>query len=93
MMRARFIMPALLAFAAALTVNPAFAQDQGQTFNGSDDGAGERRTTVVQPYIEVSQIISAELTPGDDVLTYTQVAAGVDINVQGRNSGGRFAAL
>lgn len=76
-MRARSIMPALLLVGlAALTASPAFAQDQG-----------ERRNAVIQPYIEVSQVISAELTPGDDVLTFTQVAVGVDVNVQGRNSG------
>jgi len=42
--------------------------------------------TFVQPYIEVSQVVNAELTPGDDVLTFTQVAAGVDTTVVGRNS-------
>lgn len=88
MMRGRSLWSALIAAAAAVAVAcPAVAQDQGQVFGGSDDGAGERRAAMVQPYIEVSQIISAELTPGDDVLTYTQLAAGVDINVQGRNSG------
>lgn len=61
-------------FASAASV-PAFAQED-------DD-----RRTIVQPYIEVNQVLSAEITPGDDVLTFTQVAAGVDINRQGRNSG------
>lgn len=42
----------------------------------------------VQPYIEVSQVALAELSPGDDVVTYTQLAAGVDASVQGRNNGG-----
>jgi hypothetical protein len=42
---------------------------------------------VIQPYIEVGQVLSAELSPGDDVLTFTTVAVGVDINLQGRNSG------
>jgi hypothetical protein len=84
-MSIRSIMPALLAAAAgALCAAPALAQDQGQSQGGAP---GQRSNRVVQPYIEVSQILSAELTPGDDVLTFTQVAAGVDINVQGRNSG------
>lgn len=48
---------------------------------------GQRANRVVQPYIEVGQVVSAELSPGDDVLTFTQIAAGVDLNVQGRNSG------
>ncbi|MGB3796222.1 MAG: preprotein translocase subunit YajC, partial [Alteraurantiacibacter sp.] len=33
-----------------------------------------------------SQVITAQLQPGDDVLTYTQLAAGVDATVAGRNS-------
>lgn len=76
MHRTAIWLPALAALVASF---PAQAQDRGQD-------EGERRT-VVQPYIEVGQVLSAELTPGDDVLTFTQVAAGVDANRQGRNSG------
>jgi hypothetical protein len=65
---------ALFGLLVSTTAVPAFSQD------------GERRTNI-QPYIEINQVLSAEITPGDDVLTYTQVAAGVDINTQGRNSG------
>ncbi|MEM6586164.1 MAG: preprotein translocase subunit YajC, partial [Pseudomonadota bacterium] len=43
-------------------------------------------TTFVQPYIEVNQVLTAQLTPGDDVLTFTQIAAGVDTTIAGRNS-------
>ncbi len=32
-------------------------------------------------------MLSAQLSPGDDVLTFTTIAVGVDINLQGRNSG------
>ena len=53
----------------------------------AQDSVGEPRAVTVQPYIEVSQVLSAELTPGDDVLTFTQIAAGVDVNALGRNSG------
>ena len=42
----------------------------------------------IEPYAEVSQVVVAELSPGDDVATYTQLAAGVDASVQGRNNGG-----
>ncbi len=69
----------LVGLAAGVVANPAFAQDSGS--RGSD------RAVTVQPYIEVSQILSAELTPGDEVVTFTQIAAGVDLNAQGRNSG------
>ncbi len=76
----------LVGLAAIVVAAPANAQDEGGV---SADGNGPR--VAVQPYIEVSQIISAEITPGDDVLTYTQVAAGVDIAAAGRNSGGSLS--
>ncbi|MEL6530580.1 MAG: preprotein translocase subunit YajC [Pseudomonadota bacterium] len=68
----------LVGLAAVAVAAPAAAQDQGDR-----DGPA----VAVQPYIEVSQILSAELSPGNDVVTFTQVAAGVDLNAQGRNSG------
>ncbi len=67
----------LAVFCAGISSVPAFAQGTGET----------PRAVVIQPYIEVSQILSAELSPGDEVVTYTQLAAGTDINAQGRNSG------
>ncbi len=84
-MRMSSIAAALLA--GSLLAAPAFAQDQGQGQGQGGDAPAQRRGRVVQPYIEVSQIVSAELTPGSDVVTFTQIAAGVDVNVQGRNSG------
>ena len=90
-MTVRSIKSALLATAfAAVCVSPAYAQDQSsdQTSGGEGgESTSQRGNRAVQPYIEVSQIVSAQLTPGDEVLTFTQLAAGVDINVQGRNSG------
>lgn len=62
--------------AIAFTSAPALAQD-----------SNEVRAVQVRPYIEASQILSVALTPGDDVLTYTQLAAGVDANAQGQYSG------
>lgn len=95
MRRAIFALPLALAGLAAAA--PACAQNQpmgaGQAQGqgagqGQGGGAGSQRTNrVVQPYIEVGQVLSAELSPGDDVLTFTTIAVGVDINVQGRNSG------
>jgi hypothetical protein len=86
-MRARILASMLLAAAAAV---PAHAQNQGPgqaQGQGTDQLSGQRGQRIVQPYIEVAQIVSAELSPGNDVVTFTQIAAGVDINVQGRNSG------
>jgi hypothetical protein len=50
-------------------------------------GRGGRVVDVV-PYIDVAQVVVAELSPGSDVVTYSQVAAGVDASVQGRNNQG-----
>lgn len=86
MMRPRnFAAGLIAAVLVAVGGAPAIAQDQGQGQGGGTPG--QRSNRVVQPYIEVGQIVSAELSPGNDVVTFTQIAAGVDINVQGRNSG------
>jgi len=80
------ILASALTFNGLFCATPALAQAQGQ--QGDPGGPGDQGSTrIIQPYIEVSQIISAELSPGDDVLTFTQVAVGVDLNLQSRNSG------
>lgn len=48
-------------------------------------GRGGKRVDVT-PYIEIDQIVTAELSPGSDVLTYTQAAVGVDASIYGRNN-------
>lgn len=40
----------------------------------------------VVPYIEAQQVLTQELSPGSDTLTYTVAAAGVDASIAGRNS-------
>lgn len=88
-MRLTALVPALLAGAALLgSAAPAFAQAQPPlgAQQGGEQQPQQRRGRVVQPYIEASQIVSAELSPGDDVVTFTQVAVGVDVNLEGRNS-------
>ena len=59
---------------AAIAAFPATAQTQDQP---------QGRSKYVQPYIELTQVATADLTNGDDVLTYTQVAAGIDAGVSG----------
>jgi hypothetical protein len=61
----------LLAVAAAM---PAAAQSGRQTGAGS----GGRQVTIA-PYIEASQSLSADLNGDSDVVTYTSVAAGIDV--------------
>ena len=67
-----------LSLAAVAMSAPALAQDEG---------SGQRSRQVrVAPYIEANQVLTAEISPGSDTVTYTQVAAGVDLAVQGRNN-------
>jgi hypothetical protein len=51
-------------------------------------GAGKRagKKVHVSPYIEAQQVVQAELSPGDQVLTWTSLAAGIDAGVSGRNT-------
>lgn len=64
---------------------PAESFKPGKTGKRASGGEGERRLAF-QPYIEVDQVVDAELSPGNDVLTYTQVAAGVDAAISGRRN-------
>lgn len=42
----------------------------------------------VTPYIEADQVLTAEVSPGSDTVTYSSVAAGVDVTATGRYSAG-----
>lgn len=66
--------------AVAALGSPAAAQ--------SDDSGQRTRQVRVAPYIEANQVLTAELSPDSDAVTYTQVAAGADVSVQGRYNGG-----
>lgn len=44
------------------------------------------RNAEIAPYLEVQQILVADLKDGTDVLTYTSVAAGVDASIQTRGA-------
>ncbi|RIV90889.1 preprotein translocase subunit YajC [Aurantiacibacter xanthus] len=70
------------ALALALTsafAAPVLARD-GET------GGEHRSRTRITPYIQASQVVTAELQPGSDVFTYTRLGAGVDAAISGRNS-------
>lgn len=49
--------------------------------------AGVSKKVEISPYIEAGQVVTAELSPGDDVLTYSRIAAGVEMALAGRNNG------
>lgn len=63
----------LLCAAAAILVDaaPALAKD---------------KKTQVTPYLEVGQVVTADLKGGGDVLTYSTAAAGVDVTVSNARS-------
>lgn len=51
-------------------------------------GAGGGARTTIKPYIEATQNVLYELSPGDDVLTYSTIAAGVDVALNCRRTQG-----
>lgn len=96
-MRARLTIYPLSALLAGLALAvPAQAQDEAPA--GVADGAGEASLSKpragghgrlqVAPYIEAAQVLTSELSPGSETLTYTRVAAGVDAAINGRNTSG-----
>jgi hypothetical protein len=66
---------------------PEASSDRGRGGRGT---RGVKRTTIV-PYIEAAQIVTKELSPGDDLLTYSRLAAGVDGTIVGRNTAGSLS--
>ncbi len=67
--------------------------DSGDEAADDDDSSGGlggmvKRTGRVRvtPYIEAQQVVTAELSPGNEVLTYSTVAAGIEANLSGRNA-------
>ena len=82
---------AALALSGVLPLaSPAIAQqsrDAGADEAESRSESRASRRARIDPYIEANTIANWQITPGDDVLTYTQLAAGVDASVQGRNTG------
>lgn len=67
--------------------------DAGQAGDEGESGEAETnlRRTSIEPYIEASQIVTWQISPGDDVVTYSQLAAGVDATLAGRNNGGTIS--
>ena len=62
------------------------AQDETAVEEARDEARESRQRAEIVPYIEAAQIFTHELEPGDDTVTYTRVAAGIDASVAGRNS-------
>jgi hypothetical protein len=83
----RLLVLALLALGFAA---PAAARDRdaGRATAHREHRGAEGARTHVTPYLEVSQAVFAELSPGSDVVTYTGLAAGVDAGIAGRRTRG-----
>ena len=80
--------------AALFHAMPSHAQsyrgaDSGESEAGDTSFASER--TSIDPYIEANSIASWQISPDSDVVTYTQLAAGVDAAIVGRNNGGSIS--
>jgi hypothetical protein len=88
--------------AGALLGGPALAQslpygdpgDEAEAVPAKAENPRERRgrgdgrpgRLHLDAYIEAAQMVDIELSPGDETLTYSVLAAGVDANVSGRNN-------
>ncbi len=57
--------------------------DSAESPGGMVKRTGRVRVT---PYIEAQQVVTAELSPGNEVLTYSTLAAGIEANLNGRNA-------
>jgi hypothetical protein len=81
------------ALVPVLGAAPAVAQNAPSTAQAADeDGPQQRgRRVSITPYIEAAQVLTAELTPGNDVVTYSRVAAGVDLGFGGRYTEGSLS--
>ncbi len=62
----------------------------GEQRRKAEDARQGPRVDVV-PYLEVQQILTADLKNGGDVLTYTTVAAGVDAGISTRRAEGQLS--
>jgi hypothetical protein len=72
--------------APASDAGAAPAQDAGQdpAAPSPAPSGGRHSRGEIRPYLEVTQVLSADLSGGGDTLTYTSVAAGVDGHIETR---------
>lgn len=68
---------------------PATTTTQSRGHSARSGSTGAR--TTIRPYLQVTQNLLAELTPGNDVVTYTALAAGVDATLAGRRTQGQVS--
>jgi hypothetical protein len=68
----------------APTLDPGQAAAQQDAAPSSAPAPGRHSRGEIRPYLEVTQVLSADLSGGGDTLTYTSVAAGVDGHIETR---------
>ncbi len=79
------VQPSLaLVFSLLAAPHVAFAQDELPS--AADAAGGSQKRADITPYIQASQVLQAELSPGNDVVTYSSLAAGVDAQITGRRT-------
>lgn len=84
----RILTSAILGFVFCVGT-PLNAQSAPRTQYGAERSGDESSARIrIDPYIEANSIAVWQLSPDNDVVTYTQLAAGVDASLRGRNSGG-----
>lgn len=76
-----------IAYAQQLPVDDA-AFDEPDSEDGNDRRS---RGVNITPYIEVGQVLLAQLTPGDEVLTYSVVSVGVDASARTARAEGQVS--
>lgn len=72
------------AIAFVLFASPITAQAQDGELESTPSVRGPHIS--VAPYIEAAQVLTAQLEPFDDVVTYSSIAAGLDVSANGRYS-------
>ena len=98
-MRASALLRIACALAALALPGALAAQDTGDDDSAVEGVAGDPasdgadasatssyRRPEIHPYIAAGQVLTQELAPGNDTVTYTTLAAGVDASIAGRNS-------
>ena len=74
--------PAVAGFSGPEEAEPLVAEEDS---DAPSERRGPSRTRIeVVPYIEIGQVLSAQLSDGGDVLTYSTAAAGVEASISTR---------
>lgn len=84
----RAVAPLAISFALALAGQAHAQSYEGKKTQSESEEGSHLRRTYIDPYIEANSIASWRLSPADDIVTYTQLVAGVDAAIRGRNNGG-----